>query len=932
MWSSAVAKCHLLQELLHWILKGKDAVQYFYQALHSLSFDEELEVMYLREQNKQAFTTKYQIFFAILAAAFDALILPFSIFWKRFLVHVLFSAAIFGMTRFFLKYSLSSPKFPSFNVLHALLFLSAIVRLTFVKDYLSWYHWSIFLAIVGCLGNPIQLSRYLANVLFEVVLTLAFLVYSGFGSHLLPIILVMVQLYVMTTTILFFRETQSRREFLGALRLRHDKLKFETLLRRYHNMMSFGSSSNPLLVPPPIRTVAPSPRGTSTSTLFTLMQGLQALAVATPSPEQLPWRQANHGGTISPGLSSSESESSLVISRSSTPLTPLMVDSPLAMPPSRPLAGGVSPISRNAPSLDEPQAALEPTPEEKRPRLVSTPSTGIIQACRAPPFRTPLCLSPPSPPSDPIEPPLASPAARRPHPTTPMILAQPLETFDFDLIAYRDALFPSIVTPSSGGSAPHARAQAIQRAIAISAPVVHRMTDCSRPTTPCAWTTPSPHDRTPTSGPSSLGTAAPSPVLVDLAMRCMDRLGLLTQLGIDPGQFERCLTQIHGFYNQNPYHNAMHAADVMQAMYAMLTRGGLRKRLALSPLETLGCMLAAIIHDVEHPGVTASLLVNSHSPASLLYGQSVMESHHSRRGWELMCSGEYAFLDALSAEQFETMHQLVDTLVLGTDVANHTKLLALFAEKRPWIVQILNYHSARLSQLHRLRRRIRHLEKPAASPDGPAAAVQVSSQPPSAHASPPRAPLPLSPRRPRTFSSTRKSHLRLECTASHSSDDDDELPARMVMGDSDQAVAEAMGNCLLPSEVRQLRHLVLVVAIKAADVSNPARPWHLASMWSDQVMEEFYLQGDLEEQMGLPRSKNMDRSRPEQKPACQTGFIDFLAAPAFRALADVLPSFECLSKRVAETRQHWVELTTTTPPAPSPAAARGVVLSDRKSN
>ncbi|KAJ4460716.1 putative 3'5'-cyclic nucleotide phosphodiesterase [Paratrimastix pyriformis] len=295
------------------------------------------------------------------------------------------------------------------------------------------------------------------------------------------------------------------------------------------------------------------------------------------------------------------------------------------------------------------------------------------------------------------------------------------------------------------------------------------------------------------------------------------------------------------------------------------------------------------------------------------------------------------------AASFETLHTLVDTLVLATDVANHTKLLALFAEKRPWIERILAYHQTRLAQLRRLRRNLRRAHElglvpnPADSPP-PSPPEEEALIPPLStgvlepvdRTASPAAGSPSPPALHRSFSAARAaSHLRLECPAAHSSDDDDEIPTGTIMGDSDQALAEALGGRISPAEVGQLRRLVLVMAIKAADVSNPARPWHLASLWSDQVMEEFYLQGDLEEELSLPRSKNMDRRHPEQKPACQNppvvprthtlppaGFIDFLAHPAFQALGQVLPAFGRLAERVMETRQRWASLDPTPKAAP----------------
>jgi len=59
--------------------------------------------------------------------------------------------------------------------------------------------------------------------------------------------------------------------------------------------------------------------------------------------------------------------------------------------------------------------------------------------------------------------------------------------------------------------------------------------------------------------------------------------------------------------------------------------------------------------------------------------------------------------------------------------------------------------------------------------------------------------------------------------------------------------------------VQAERHFVLMIAIKAADISNPSRCLHLSRMWSEQIMEEFFRQGDSERTMNLPISFLCDR-------------------------------------------------------------------------
>eukprot|EP01113_Clastostelium_recurvatum_P035059 TRINITY_DN4837_c0_g1_i2.p1 TRINITY_DN4837_c0_g1~~TRINITY_DN4837_c0_g1_i2.p1 ORF type:complete len:728 (+),score=209.03 TRINITY_DN4837_c0_g1_i2:28-2184(+) len=79
------------------------------------------------------------------------------------------------------------------------------------------------------------------------------------------------------------------------------------------------------------------------------------------------------------------------------------------------------------------------------------------------------------------------------------------------------------------------------------------------------------------------------------------------------------------------------------------------------------------------------------------------------------------------------------------------------------------------------------------------------------------------------------------------------------------------------------RLLALRMAIKCADISNPARPLPVYQGWVDRVMEEFYRQGDAERILTLPISAFMDRNLPDQVPKCQSGFIGFIVLPTYKS-------------------------------------------------
>lgn len=87
------------------------------------------------------------------------------------------------------------------------------------------------------------------------------------------------------------------------------------------------------------------------------------------------------------------------------------------------------------------------------------------------------------------------------------------------------------------------------------------------------------------------------------------------------------LEEVRRGYRDNPYHSFIHAFDVTQTLFTLLTTFGAVATLQLTTLETVAIMIASVCHDIEHPGVNNKFLVaNNHKLALLYNDRSVLEN------------------------------------------------------------------------------------------------------------------------------------------------------------------------------------------------------------------------------------------------------------------------------------------------------------------
>ena len=88
------------------------------------------------------------------------------------------------------------------------------------------------------------------------------------------------------------------------------------------------------------------------------------------------------------------------------------------------------------------------------------------------------------------------------------------------------------------------------------------------------------------------------------------KTGLIGATKIDFNNLMSFIREIAAGYKIITYHNQTHGADVLQTFNFYMNAGGLKETLKMDNLEQMSCLIAAALHDYEHPGVNNAFLVN----------------------------------------------------------------------------------------------------------------------------------------------------------------------------------------------------------------------------------------------------------------------------------------------------------------------------------
>eukprot|EP00727_Mastigamoeba_balamuthi_P008579 m51a1_g4343 putative camp phosphodiesterase a (782) ;mRNA; f:193498-196223 len=161
-----------------------------------------------------------------------------------------------------------------------------------------------------------------------------------------------------------------------------------------------------------------------------------------------------------------------------------------------------------------------------------------------------------------------------------------------------------------------------------------------------------------------------------VAAAALRKVGAAAVLSVDEDRMALFLAKVEGMYRDNPYHNALHAADVTQATLYMVEHSGL----GLSAVDSACMVLAAVVHDVGHPGRNNQFQTAARTQLAMRYNDSsVLENYHAATAFELM--RELGVLEKLGDDAYRQVRRKVIALILATDMSVHFQVVSEFRSR-----------------------------------------------------------------------------------------------------------------------------------------------------------------------------------------------------------------------------------------------------------
>ncbi|EPR64411.1 3'5'-cyclic nucleotide phosphodiesterase domain-containing protein [Toxoplasma gondii GAB2-2007-GAL-DOM2] len=171
---------------------------------------------------------------------------------------------------------------------------------------------------------------------------------------------------------------------------------------------------------------------------------------------------------------------------------------------------------------------------------------------------------------------------------------------------------------------------------------------------------------------SSLQPEMSAKLAYELLIWCADK----AHISVPRETCEKFVLSVQQNYSAMPFHNFNHALHAAQAV--ILIAKDLSFQHWFSYEDKFIIMLAALGHDMGHPGVSNEFLISMRSFTSILFNETaVLENYHTLLYMDLLKNSDLDILKMLQPEAVQRARQRIIAAILATDRALDMKLIDL---------------------------------------------------------------------------------------------------------------------------------------------------------------------------------------------------------------------------------------------------------------
>ena len=163
----------------------------------------------------------------------------------------------------------------------------------------------------------------------------------------------------------------------------------------------------------------------------------------------------------------------------------------------------------------------------------------------------------------------------------------------------------------------------------------------------------------------------------------LENLGLIDEEILCVKKLDPFLIAVNNQYKSEVlYHNCLHGSDVTQSCYIFFTYTNAEKIAETNVLDLLSIFIAALGHDIAHPGLTNTFHINDSTDIAITYNDiSVLENFHASTLFRTIRRSETNIFEKLTPIDYKIIRKRIVSEILATDMALHGKVLSLIKSK-----------------------------------------------------------------------------------------------------------------------------------------------------------------------------------------------------------------------------------------------------------